>query len=266
MVQVPEVFNQYISSFAGCMGGNPDAPIWLVVDHSAPCDLPLNPTKTFANPVTDINALKRALPGTCKCSESVARLVNSITGNPEGDTSDVFKPEGQEDKQPVLCLSASPICLGLATTDAWMEKPAIKTADGDVTMAKYTGLPSYRDYLNFLIAQRGEVFTRAVEEKSPKIILCADILHANDYFKLFGADRKNVEANDFFLVAPVMKNDGKVRSMVFVTDMLGFGAGNMTAAAALELQQAGNEIRHYAHEVFGDGWLGQFAGELLQTK
>lgn len=42
MVQVPELFTQYISSFSGCMGGNPNAPIWLVVDHSARCPLPID--------------------------------------------------------------------------------------------------------------------------------------------------------------------------------------------------------------------------------
>ena len=51
--------------------------------------------------------------------------------------------------------------------------------------------------------------------------------------------------------------------MVFVTDMLGFGTGDMTPENELELQQAGNEFRHYAHDAFGDGWLGQFSGELL---
>ena len=229
MVQVPELFTQFISSFSGCMGGNPNAPIWLVVDHSARCPLPIDPEKVFANPVTSL----------------------------------VFKPEGQEDKQPILMLSASPLCTGMITTNAWMEKPAVKTADGEVTMAKYTGLPSYRDFLNFLVAQRGQVFQAAVAEKSPKIILCQNILRANDYFKLFGADRKNVEANDFFLVAPVMKNDKEVRTLVFVTDMLGFGTGDMTPENELELQQAGNEFRHYAHDAFGDGWLGQFSGELL---
>lgn len=221
MVQVPELFTQYISSFSGCMGGNPNAPIWLVVDHSARCPLPIDPEKVFANPVTNIDALKRALPTTCPCTESVTRLINSITGNPEAETSLVFKPEGQEDKQPILLLSASPLCTGMITTNAWMEKLAVTTPDGEVTMAKYTGLPSYRDFLNFLVAQRGQVFQAAVAEKSPKIILCSNILRANDYFKLFGADRKNVEANDFFLVAPVMKNDKEVRTLVFVTDMLG---------------------------------------------
>ena len=49
----------------------------------------------------------------------------------------------------------------------------------------------------------------------------------------------------------------------FVTDMLGFGTGDMTPENELELQQAGNEFRHYAHDAFGDGWLGQFSGELL---
>ena len=56
MVQVPELFTQYISSFSGCMGGNPNAPIWLVVDHSARCPLPIDPEKVFANPVTNIDA------------------------------------------------------------------------------------------------------------------------------------------------------------------------------------------------------------------
>lgn len=196
MVQVPELFTQYISSFSGCMGGNPNAPIWLVVDHSARCPLPIDPEKVFANPVTNIDALKRALPTTCPCTESVTRLINSITGNPEAETSLVFKPKGQEDKQPILLLSASPLCTGMITTNAWMEKLAVTTPDGEVTMAKYTGLPSYRDFLNFLVAQRGQVFQAAVAEKSPKIILCSNILRANDYFKLFGADRKNIEAND----------------------------------------------------------------------
>ena len=214
MVQVPELFTQYISSFSGCMGGNPNAPIWLVVDHSARCPLPIDPEKVFANPVTNIDALKRALPTTCPCTESVTRLINSITGNPEAETSLVFKPEGQEDKQPILLLSASPLCTGMITTNAWMEKLAVTTPDGEVTMAKYTGLPSYRDFLNFLIA-------------------------------------------------PVMKNDKEVRTLVFVTDMLGFGTGDMTPENELELQQAGNEFRHYAHDAFGDGWLGQFSGELL---
>ncbi|MEI3088306.1 MAG: hypothetical protein V8T56_10150 [Parasutterella sp.] len=100
MVQVPELFTQFISSFSGCMGGNPNAPIWLVVDHSARCPLPIDPEKVFANPVTNIDALKRALPTTCPCTKSVTRLINSITGNPEAETSLVFKPEGQEDKQP----------------------------------------------------------------------------------------------------------------------------------------------------------------------
>lgn len=54
MVQVPELFTQYISSFSGCMGGNPNAPIWLVVDHSARCPLPIDPEKVFANPVTNM--------------------------------------------------------------------------------------------------------------------------------------------------------------------------------------------------------------------
>ena len=193
-------------------------------------------------------------------------MINSITGNPEAETSLVFKPEGQEDKQPILLLSASPLCTGMITTNAWMEKLAVTTPDGEVTLAKYTGLPSYRDFLNFLVAQRGQVFQAAVAEKSPKIILCSNILRANDYFKLFGADRKNVEANDFFLVAPVMKNDKEVRTLVFVTDMLGFGTGDMTPENELELQQAGNEFRHYAHDAFGDGWLGQFSGELLTLK
>ena len=85
MVQVPELFTQYISSFSGCMGGNPNAPIWLVVDHSARCPLPIDPEKVFANPVTNIDALKRALPTTCPCTESVTRLINSITGNPEAE-------------------------------------------------------------------------------------------------------------------------------------------------------------------------------------
>ena len=76
MVQVPELFTQYISSFSGCMGGNPNAPIWLVVDHSARCPLPIDPEKVFANPVTNIDALKRALPTTCPCTESVTRLIN----------------------------------------------------------------------------------------------------------------------------------------------------------------------------------------------
>lgn len=142
MVQVPELFTQYISSFSGCMGGNPNAPIWLVVDHSARCPLPIDPEKVFANPVTNIDALKRALPTTCPCTESVTRLINSITGNPEAETSLVFKPEGQEDKQPILLLSASPLCTGMITTNAWMEKLAVTTPDGEVTMAKYTGLPS----------------------------------------------------------------------------------------------------------------------------
>lgn len=266
MVQVPELFTQYISSFSGCMGGNPNAPIWLVVDHSARCPLPIDPEKVFANPVTNIDALKRAPPTTCPCTESVTRLINSITGNPEAETSLVFKPEGQEDKQPILLLSASPLCTGMITTNAWMEKLAVTTPDGEVTMAKYTGLPSYRDFLNFLVAQRGQVFQAAVAEKSPKIILCSNIFRANDYFKLFGADRKNVEANDFFLVAPVMKNDKEVRTLVFVTDMLGLGTGDMTPENELELQQAGNEFRHYAHDAFGDGWLGQFSGELLTLK
>ena len=242
MVQVPELFTQYISSFSGCMGGNPNAPIWLVVDHSARCPLPIDPEKVFANPVTNIDALKRALPTTCPCTESVTRLINSITGNP------------------------SPLCTGMITTNVWIEKLAVTTPDGEVTMAKYTGLPSYRDFLNFLVAQRGQVFQAAAAEKSPKIILCSNILRANDYFKLFGADRKNVEANDFFLVAPVMKNDKEVRTLVFVTDMLGFGTGDMTPENELELQQAGNEFRHYAHDAFGDGWLGQFSGELLTLK
>lgn len=77
------------------MGGNPNAPIWLVVDHSARCPLPIDPEKVFANPVTNIDALKRALPTTCPCTKSVTRLINSITGNPEAETSLVFKPEGQ---------------------------------------------------------------------------------------------------------------------------------------------------------------------------
>lgn len=81
MVQVPELFTQFISSFSGCMGGNPNAPIWLVVDHSARCPLPIDPEKVFANPVTNIDALKRALPTTCPCTKSVTRLINSITGN-----------------------------------------------------------------------------------------------------------------------------------------------------------------------------------------
>ena len=68
MVQVPELFTQYISSFSGCMGGNPNAPIWLVVDHSARCPLPIDPEKVFANPVTNIDALKRALPTSCSSS------------------------------------------------------------------------------------------------------------------------------------------------------------------------------------------------------
>lgn len=93
MVQVPELFTQYISSFSGCMGGNPNAPIWLVVDHSARCPLPIDPEKVFANPVTNIDALKRALPTTCPCTESVTRLINSITGNPEAETSLVFKTQ-----------------------------------------------------------------------------------------------------------------------------------------------------------------------------
>ena len=63
------------------MGGNPNAPIWLVVDHSARCPLPIDPEKVFANPVTNIDALKRALPTTCPCTKSVTRLINSITGN-----------------------------------------------------------------------------------------------------------------------------------------------------------------------------------------
>ena len=32
----------------------------------------------------------------------------------------------------------------------------------------------------------------------------------------------------------------------------------------LELRQAGEEIRHYAHNVFGDGWLGNYAGVFLK--
>lgn len=78
MVQVPELFTQYISSFSGCMGGNPNAPIWLVVDHSARCPLPIDPEKVFANPVTNIDALKRALPTTCPCTESVTRSLQAI--------------------------------------------------------------------------------------------------------------------------------------------------------------------------------------------
>ena len=49
-----------------------------------------------------------------------------------------------------------------------MEKLAVTTPDGEVTMAKYTGLPSYRDFLNFLVAQRGQVFQAAVAEKEPE--------------------------------------------------------------------------------------------------
>lgn len=266
MVQVPELFTNYIASFAGCMGGNPNAPIWLVCDHAMRCQDQIDPATAFANPVTNIDDLKRALPTTCKCTESVTRLINSIVGNPEGEENLVFKPAGHEDEQPILTLAASPICMGLATTQAWQEKPVVKTDKGLVTLAQYTGLPSYRDFINFLVATRGQVFTQAVEQKSPRIVLCQNILHANDYFKMFGCDRKNVEANDFFLVSPVMRNDKSVRTLVFVTEMLGFGADNMTPEAALELQQAGNEFRHYAHEAFGDGWLGKFSGELLTQK
>ena len=77
MVQVPEVFTKFVSSFAGCMGGNPDAPIWLVCDHSFKCDLPMDPTVKFANPQTDVNKLLRPLQCGCKFSESVGRLVNA---------------------------------------------------------------------------------------------------------------------------------------------------------------------------------------------
>ncbi len=263
MVKVPELFANYVSSFAGCMGGNPDAPIWLVCDHAHQCDLPMDPKVAFANPQNDMNALTRALPSTCKCSGSVARLINSIVGNEEGEINKVFKPEGQEKDQPIFLMAASPVCIGLIEPQAWIEKPAVKTDDGVVTMAKYTGLPTYKDFINYLVAERGPVFQKAIAEKGPKIILCQGFMKANEYFKLFGADRTSVQANDFFLVAPVKDENGKVVSLVFVTEMLGFGAPDPTTEQQLELLQAGMEFRHYAYDQFGEGWLGKYAGELL---
>lgn len=264
MVQVPEVFTKFVSSFAGCMGGNPDAPIWLVCDYSFKCDLPMAPTVKFANPQTDVNKLLRPLQCGCKFSESVGRLVNAIVGNEPSQVGKVFSPAGEEKQQPVLMLSASPVCIGLLESQAWIEKPAVKTDKGVVTMAEYTGLPTFKDFINFLIETRGALFRQTEEEKSPKIILCRDMLKANDYFKMFGADRTNVQANDFFLMAPVKREDGSVRTLLFVTDMLGFGADNMNFENELELRQAGEEIRHYAHNVFGDGWLGNYAGVFLK--
>lgn len=254
---VPECFTRFVGSFAGCMGGNPDAPIWLVCDHACQCNLPIDPQVAFADPQTNFDGLLKALPVKCGGMESVARLINSIVGNEEGRTDLVFMPQGKEKDQPICMLAASPVCVGLIEPQAWIEKPAVKTDKGVVTMAEYTGLATYKDFLKFLVENRGKVFQAAMQEKNPKIILCKEILKANEYFKLFGADRTQVLANDFFLAAPVMKEDGAVRTIVFVTDMLGFGAGNMTPENILELQQAGNEIRHHAYETFGDGWLGK---------
>ena len=86
MVQVPELFTQFISSFSGCMGGNPNASDlagpWITALAARCRSIRKN---VFANPVTNIDALKRALPTTCPCTKSVTRLINSITGNPEAE-------------------------------------------------------------------------------------------------------------------------------------------------------------------------------------
>ena len=263
MKQVPEIFSKFINSFSGCLGGNPDAPIWIVRDHGCNCEIPIDPQKRFANPIENIDALLRPLPKECKCAPSISRLINSIDGSKESDINLVFKPAGAEKDQPVLMLSVSPICVGLLEDQVWKEKPAMKTNDGLVTLAQYTGLPTYKDYVNFLISGRGKLFREAEEQKAPKIILCQGFLKANEYFKFFGADRRSVVANDFYLAAPVLNPDGSVRSIIFVTEMIGFGAGDLTPENELELQQAGLEIRHEAHKVFGNGWLGRYSGELL---
>ncbi len=65
-VRVPEVFTKYISSFSGCMGGNPGAPIWMCIDHSCRTPDVIAPS-FFDTPVEDISGFAKGpsclLPG-----------------------------------------------------------------------------------------------------------------------------------------------------------------------------------------------------------
>lgn len=253
--KVPVIFKNYIGSFSGCMGGNPEAPIWMCIDHS--CRIPDVITPSFFDaPITKINELLKGLPGGCPVSKGIAALVNGILGQKAEDIGKVFN-EKDPKAQAILAMAVSPFSFGNNPSENWKEEKIININNEKVSFAQFTGIPEFNDYWNLLISERGKVFTAAAIAEAPKVIICEGITEYKEYFKLWHADLTNVRAHDAFYCAPIKDDDGKTASLVFATDLFGVPAGidNMDHIERVALQ-----IRHFAVTELGENVFGSFVG------
>lgn len=254
-VRVPEVFTKYISSFSGCMGGNPGAPIWMCIDHSCRTPDVIAPS-FFDTPVEDISGLQKGLLASCPVSSSIAALVNDIVGQPAEDVGKVFN-ENDPKAQSILTLAVSPFSFGDNPVQNWKAEKVIEVDGKKLSFAEYTGLPEFKDYWDFLIAQRGKVFAEAAKKYAPKVIICEGINKYKEYFKLWQADLTNVRAHDAFYYAPIIGMDGKPVGIVFATDLFGTSNG---IDNTYHIERIALQIRHFAVAELGNKVFGSFVG------
>ena len=211
-ISPPQLFQDFVSSFAGCSSGNVNSPVWICgLEHGGGLledeyitekwlrerickfeDLHVNSAEAFMQ-----NFFVSESPFCHGVLRALAVLKFGKVPEDFQTNTQWLEHRGLIGSQGLaLVLNAYPVTMKSRShsNSAWDSKYKIQREDGSKELFKdWVSLPYFWLYKKWTIAVRKIPFIQVRERKAPKLIICAGSNEVHDFFELWGVSWKGAE-------------------------------------------------------------------------
>lgn len=268
----PEKFRQYVASFSGCTGGNPDSPIWCCgLEHGGGWEGEPIPESYFVPKSLDDfdgehfwDDFWYSSSPFCQAIPKILLILKYGYLLPYRWDAEWMREHHIAGRNGLaMVFNACPISFKDRSSAWWhFNNYQVIFNDGSITPFKnWTQLSSFWLYEQWSIEQRKLVFQKVRQEKAPKLIINFGVNNLNQFFTLWGATFDNCEiikdpligdgkkCSDGYL--SIVKNDGKNDTIVCVLQFPSHQSGFSTEAFKRYIPL----IRQRCIDHFGEDWL-----------